>query len=133
MKRILLAEDNKGDVQLVRLALAEHGVQHELHVAHDGEQATALLAGTDPSEEGCFDLVLLDLNLPRVDGPQILSLLRRHPCCGQTPVIVVSSSNAPTDRTRISELGIDHYFQKPSDLEEFMKLGEVVQQVLAYR
>lgn len=130
MTRILLAEDNKGDVALVRLALAEHGIQHELLVVHDGEKATAALAANNQSGQRCFDLVLLDLNLPRIDGSQILAELRGHPRCPKTPVIVVSSSNAANDRARMAELGISHYFQKPSDLEEFMKLGAVVQRVL---
>jgi CheY-like chemotaxis protein len=132
MQQILLAEDNKGDILLIRRALAEHGIQHELHVVLDGEQAIEFLARIgEPGGTPRLDLVLLDLNLPKVDGPRILAELRKNPESAATPVIIVSSSNAATDRVRIAKLGISHYFQKPSDLEEFMRLGAVVQDVLS--
>jgi CheY-like chemotaxis protein len=131
MPHILLAEDNRGDVLLIRRALAQHGIRHELHVVHDGEQAIEFLAQTGlPGGSPLLDLVLLDLNLPKVDGQQILMELRRNPHCAATPVIVVSSSNAASDRARILELGISYHFRKPSDLDEFMRLGAVVQDIL---
>jgi len=131
--QILLAEDNRGDVLLIRRALAEYRVDHELHVAYDGEQAVDFLAQVgQPGAVPCLDLVLLDVNLPRVDGPQILVELRNHPVCASVPVIVLSSSNASRDRARFTDLGISRYFLKPSDLEEFMRLGAVVQDVLAH-
>lgn len=134
MAHILLAEDNSGDILLIRRALAEYGIEHELHVVHDGEQAIAFLAragrrGKAPRP----DLVLLDLNLPRVGGAEVLMELRHNPQCAATPVIVVTSSNAARDRARLTELGVSHYFQKPSDLEEFMQLGAVVRDVLGGR
>jgi len=132
MQRILLAEDNRGDVLLIRRALAEHGIEHELHMVHDGEAAITFLSRIgEPGGVACLDLVLLDLNLPKVNGSQILRALRSHPRCAATPVIIVSSSNASSDRARIAELGISHYFQKPSELDEFMRLGAVVRGVLS--
>ena len=132
--RILLAEDNSGDILLIRRALAEYGIEHELHVVHDGEQAIKFLARAGrPGEAPRPDLVLLDLNLPRVDGAEVLMELRHNPRCAATPVIVVTSSNAARDRARLTELGISHYFQKPSDLDEFMQLGAVVRDVLGGR
>jgi CheY-like chemotaxis protein len=131
MARIFLAEDNRGDVLLIRRALAEHGIEHELHVVHDGEAAITFLSRMgQPDGVPCVDLVLLDLNLPKVDGSQILRELRTHPQCADTPVIIVSSSNASSDRSRIAALGISHYFQKPSELDAFMRLGAVVRVVL---
>lgn len=128
---ILLAEDNRGDVLLIEQALAEHHIRHELHVVHDGEQALRFIeqmgkSGSTP----CPDLLLLDLNLPKVEGQQVLTEFRKHPQCSNTPVIVVSSSDAPRDKARIGELGVSRYFRKPSELDDFMKLGAVVLEVV---
>lgn len=131
MLQILVAEDNPGDVFLIRRALAEHNIPHELHVAHDGEEAIEFVAKVgQPGGVPCLDLLLLDLNLPKADGPQVLAELRKHPECAATPVVVVTSSDAAKDRERMAELGISRYFRKPSDLESFMKLGSVVREVL---
>jgi CheY-like chemotaxis protein len=129
---ILLAEDNRGDVMLVERALAEHHIEHELHVVKDGGQAIAYVScmGT-PGHPPCPDVILLDLNLPIADGPQVLGEFRRHPECAKTPVIVVTSSDAARDRAKVAELGISHYFRKPSSLAGFMKLGAVVRDVVA--
>jgi CheY-like chemotaxis protein len=129
---ILLAEDNRGDVLLVRQALVEKGIQHELHVVQDGEQALRFVARMGkPGEPPCPDVFLLDLNLPRVDGPQVLREFRQHPECTQTPVIVVTSSDAPKDRGEMAALGVTRYFRKPTDLDAYMELGAVVLEVVA--
>jgi CheY-like chemotaxis protein len=131
---ILLAEDNRGDVLLVQQALAEHHIHHELHVVQDGEQAIRFIGQMGkPGGSPCPDLLLLDLNLPKVEGQQVLTEFRKHPECAYTPVIVVSSSDAPRDKARIGELGISHYFRKPSELDDFMKLGAVVREVVQER
>ena len=131
MRQILLAEDNPGDVFLVQKALEKHGIEHNLHVVSDGAEALAYLAqmGT-PGPVPCPDLVLLDLNLPKVDGSQVLTKFREHPECGQTPVIVVSSSNAERERARLTSLGIAGYFRKPTNLADFLQLGSVVREVV---
>lgn len=129
---ILLAEDNRGDVLLVQQALVENGIQHELHVVKDGEQALRFVARMGkPGEPPCPDVFLLDLNLPRVDGPQVLREFRRHPKCTETPVIVVTSSDAPKDRGEMAALGVTRYFKKPTDLDAYMKLGAVVLEAVA--
>jgi CheY-like chemotaxis protein len=128
---ILLVEDNRGDVLLVRQALHEHQIRHELYVVQDGAEAIQFIARMgEPGEAPCPDLMLLDLNLPKAEGQQVLAAFRKHPACAHTPVIVVSSSDAPRDRARIGELGVARYFRKPSELEEFMKLGAVVKEVV---
>jgi CheY-like chemotaxis protein len=129
---ILLAEDNRGDVLLVRQALVENGIQHELHVVQDGEQALRFVARMGkPGEPPCPDIFLLDLNLPRVDGPQVLREFRRHSECTETPVIVVTSSDAPKDRGEMAALGVTRYFKKPTDLDAYMELGAVVLEAVA--
>jgi len=127
---ILLAEDNQGDVFLVEQALQEHDILYELYVAKDGAEAIEYVSkmGT-PGNPPCPDLLLLDLNLPKIDGSDVLREFRKHPECLSTPVIVVSSSDALKDRNRMADLGVAHYFRKPSDFDDFMKLGEIVRQI----
>ena len=130
MLHILLAEDNFGDVLLVEQALTEHQVDHELHVVKDGDEALQFLDRMgEAGEPPCPDVLLLDLNLPKVEGPQVLQQFRKHPACAQTPVIVVTSSDAPRDRKRVEALGATAYFRKPSELSEFMTLGALVKEL----
>lgn len=131
--RILLAEDNPGDILLVEQALDEYQVPHELHVVRDGDEALAFVArmGTAGGVP-CPDLMLLDLNLPKVDGPEILTEFRKHPECTHTPVIVVTSSDTQRDRARVEGLNVSRYFRKPSDLAAFLQLGAVVKEVVEH-
>ena len=78
----------------------------------------------------CPSLVILDINLPKRDGGEVLQRLRESPKCGNTVVIVVSSSNAESDREQMASLGAQHYFHKPSDLARFLKLGDMIRDAL---
>jgi CheY-like chemotaxis protein len=128
---ILLAEDNVGDILLVQQALEEHRSPHNLHVVRDGAQALAFVDRLGAPDGGiCPDIVLLDLNLPKVDGPVVLAELRKQPQCAHTPVIVITSSDAPRDRERMAQFGIARYFKKPSDLDAFMELGAIVRGIV---
>jgi CheY-like chemotaxis protein len=130
--RIFLAEDNRADVVLIREALAVHSVDYELFVAKDGEEALRLVAHMgEPGEMPCPDLLMLDLNLPRVDGIEILQNFRRHPQCARTPVIVVTSSDMPSERESAAAFGISRYFRKPASLDAFLELGAVIKEVVA--
>jgi len=126
---ILLAEDNKADVYLVRKSLEEGGIGHELRTVRDGEEALRMLDDLGASLP-CPQLVLLDLNLPKISGNEVLERLRAHPECGNVPVIVLTSSDSPADRKDISRLGARAYFRKPSQLDEFMQLGQLIKRVL---
>jgi chemotaxis family two-component system response regulator Rcp1 len=126
MLQILLAEDNPGDVWLVEQALETHKVVHQLHVVQDGDEALAFIDAQSP----CPDLLLLDLNLPKIDGSEILNVFRQHPKCAHTPVIVISSSDTHRDRARTAELGIACYFRKPLEFAAFMRLGQIVREVV---
>jgi chemotaxis family two-component system response regulator Rcp1 len=131
MLHILLAEDNLGDVLLVRRALDEHRIAHELHVVKDGGEAVNFVTHMgEPGGAPCPDVFLLDLNLPKVDGAEILTQFRKHPACAHTPVIAVSSSDMPKDRTQMAALGVDRYFKKPSNLTAFLELGALVRDVV---
>jgi chemotaxis family two-component system response regulator Rcp1 len=128
--RILLAEDNRGDVFLVRQALDDAGLKYELHVMDDGQKALDYVSAVGQTTLSP-DILLLDLNLPKADGHEILLAFRSHPICSAIPVIVVSSSDAPSDRKRVADAGATRYFRKPVQLKEFLRLGAVVREVLA--
>jgi two-component system, chemotaxis family, response regulator Rcp1 len=131
---ILLAEDNDGDVFLVRRALQKQGLSCQLEVAHNGEEAMQLLEAAEvgPSADAP-ELILLDLNLPRIDGSEILARLRKTRTFSHTPVIVLTSSDSPKDRDLAMSLGANSYFRKPMDLRSFMQLGQVIENALAGR
>ncbi len=130
--QILVADDNASDVFLVRRALEQRGISHDLRVAHDGEEALLLLNQTEKGDlVNRPQLILLDLNLPKMDGGHILSYIRRTPAFDETIVIVCTTSDSPRDRDLARELGANAYFQKPSDLRSFMHLGKVIEDALA--
>lgn len=129
---ILLAEDNPGDVFLVRRALEKHDLHVKLVVVEDGQAALRFLDQVDNAENGdlCPDLVLLDLNLPRATGSRVLMRIRQSPRCTAIPIIIVTSSDSPLDREVAAQLGATGYFQKPGDLAGFMQLGRIVRNAL---
>jgi CheY-like chemotaxis protein len=125
--RILLAEDSRVDILMVREALRTHKIANQLHVAVNGEEALALIARMGkPDEPPCPDILLLDLNLPRADGMDVLREFRKHPACAATPVIIMSSSDSPRDRDTASALNVTCYFAKPMSYEEFVQLGQLI-------
>ena len=123
-KEIFLAEDNRGDVYLIRKAIQDKGLPHRMFVAEDGEQASQYLESIGKGQQ-CPDIILLDLNLPKQEGHGLLRQLREHPDCRSKPVIVISSSDFPKDHELVEELGAT-FFRKPADLEEFLRIGDLV-------
>lgn len=128
--KIFLAEDNPGDVFLVRRALDFYRIEYELSLAKNGEEAIALVRRAEDGEF-VIDLMLVDLNLPRYDGGQVVAAARSGKMLGKTPIIILTSSDSPHDRWRLSELGANLYFRKPADLNSFMQVGKLVQEVIA--
>ncbi len=128
---ILVVEDNKPDVFLVREALDARGIAYELHHVEDGDKAIDFIRQCDQQESApCPDLLLLDMNLPKREGDEVLRETKRSRSCCEVPVIIFTSSDSPADRERVAALGATRYFRKPSDLDEFMVLGAIVQELL---
>ncbi len=129
---ILLAEDNPGDVYLVKEALREHGLEFNLHVIDDGEIACNFIdaVAADPATPAP-DLVLLDVNLPKRVGHDVLDRMRSSPRLQNVPVILLTSSESPRDKDRAESLGANAYFHKSTTLDEFMELGRVAKSLLA--
>ena len=131
---ILLVEDNPGDVILIREMLREHGLRGELRVIRDGDIACEFIARLDRDLEiPCPGLLILDLNLPRRSGREVLKMFRESDRCAKIPVAILSSSSATEDRDAVAVLGADTYIQKPISLEEFMQIGAILKQVLQSR
>lgn len=129
--QIVLVEDAEPDVFLVREALNLGGLDFSLRVLDDGEKAVEFIDKVDRGEtEPCPHLVLLDLNLPKKSGVQVLERMRQSHRCGRVPVIILTSSDSPKDKEQVARLGATQYFRKPSKLVEFMKLGQVVRELL---
>ena len=91
------------------------------------------IARVESGEAPCPDIVLLDLNLPRYDGITILQKLRESIVFGNLPIIIVTSSDALSDRTATARLGATSYFRKPLDYDEFLMLGALVKQIISAR
>ena len=128
---ILLIEDAEPDVFLVREALRQAGLNFNLNVLDDGEKAIEYIDRLEQNAATiCPQLVLLDLNLPKRTGDQILEHIRQSARCGQVPVVIVTSSDSPRDKSQTTQLGATEYFRKPSRLDEFMKLGPLVRRLL---
>lgn len=123
MPRILLAEDNPADVYLIRTALMEHGIDLSLEVVADGRDVLQLLDQQEAFADPQIKLIILDLNLPRHDGIEILQRIHDSERLRRIPVVVLTSSDSPRDRQGASALGATRFLRKPSNLEEFLGLG----------
>lgn len=132
--RLVLVEDTEPDVFLVREALRQAGLDFELQVLDDGEKAIEFVDTMEiDRDEPPPDLILLDLNLPKKSGGRVLERIRRSPACDNVPVVILTSSESPEDRAQVAQFQATRYFRKASRLEEFMKLGPFVRQVLEAR
>jgi two-component system response regulator len=123
-KEILLVEDNPDDVELTRLAFEEANVANHLVVVRDGAEALDYLfaRGRYASRDATAlpSIVLLDLNLPKLDGREVLQAIRADPATRDLPVIVLTTSAEPFDVEASYALGVNSYIQKPVDFEQFV-------------
>jgi CheY-like chemotaxis protein len=125
---ILLVEDNAGDVRLTMEALKDGQVLNHLSVAQDGEEALAFLHKEGPyANAPCPDLILLDLNLPKKDGREVLLEIKNDEPLKHIPVVVLTTSNADKDILRTYELHANCYITKPVDFEQFTKVVKSIE------
>jgi len=127
---VLLIEDNPTDVFVIRKVLDQCDLNLRLRIAKDGHDALLYLDDVSREESPCPVLVLLDLNVPKISGLEVLRRLRDGSPCNRTPVIVVTSSSEATDRAEVQRLAADAYFQKPVDLAAYMELVPLIKRVL---
>ena len=120
---ILLVEDNEGDVGLIEEVFEEAKIRNNIHVAEDGEEAVLYLRG-----EGKFsgsprpDIILLDLNLPKKDGREVLKEIKEDNNLKNIPVVILTTSNAEKDILRAYDLHANAYITKPLDFDQFIKV-----------
>jgi CheY-like chemotaxis protein len=129
-EQILLAKDNETDALLVRRAIKAAGMSADLHVVRDGQEAVDYLAGVngyeDRDKHPFPKVVLLDLRMPRLDGFQVLRIIRQKLRFTQLPVIVLTNSENPSDIKRAYELGATSYFLKPNSSEGLDEMMHVL-------
>lgn len=127
---ILLVEDNAADILLLEEALADIAVKINLHVVNNGEEAISYLQQVEPFKAAIRpDLILLDLNLPKKNGFEVLEEIKQDSKLQQIPVVILSTSQAPEDVSRSYQLHANCYISKPSDLGRFMV---VVQSIFGF-
>lgn len=128
---MLIVEDNTADVFLIREAIQLAKIPVTVHVVTDGEQAIRFFDAADrDSTFPCPTLVILDINLPKKQGGEVLKYMRKSHRCREALVLAVSSSDFIQDRQEMQQLGADGYFKKPSEYDDFMKLAGIVQVLL---
>lgn len=125
--RILLVEDSPSDVRLIREALKETPVPLQITVAHDGVEATDYLQQAESGLVNRPDLVLLDLNLPRKNGREVLAEIKGSPTLRQIPVLIMTSSTSEEDVAEAYSLNANCYITKPGDLRDYVHVVRAIE------
>ncbi|RJP16169.1 MAG: response regulator [Candidatus Abyssobacteria bacterium SURF_5] len=125
---ILLVEDNPGDIRLTQEAFREGKIKINLHITRDGEEAMDFLRQNGKFEDAPRpDLILLDLNLPRKDGREVLEELKRDQDLKNIPVVILTVSKAEEDVLKTYNLNANAYIVKPVDLDQFIRVIRVIE------
>src|SRR5258706_8040264 len=126
---ILIVEDNEGDVRLIKEAFTGSTVDSKFSVVSDGEEALDYLYRRGKFEASSRpDLILLDLNLPRLNGFDVLSDVKSNPALQQIPVVIFSSSTSDNDVIKSYDLKANSYISKPSDFDEFLTVVKTIEE-----
>jgi CheY-like chemotaxis protein len=125
---ILLVEDNPADVRLTVEALKEGRITNDMVVARDGVEALDILYRREPHQDAPRpDIILLDLNLPKMDGREVLAQIKEDPDLKRIPVVVLTTSRAEEDILRTYDLHANCYIHKPVDLDRFMDVVKSIE------
>lgn len=120
--RFLMVEDNEDHAELIRRNFSENGVTNPLDHARDGEEAMKFLRKQPPyTDAQTPDVILLDLNLPKISGHEVLDAVKQDPALKKIPIIILSTSSTEKDRQMAYDLGANSFVVKPVDFEEFRK------------
>jgi chemotaxis family two-component system response regulator Rcp1 len=132
MITIFLVEDNPADVDLFRMALEDACLQCDLVLFEDGRKVIDYIDnGNSAVSQPVPDLLVLDLNLPKNDGLEILQIIRRTASFANVPVLVLSSSSSVRERAKLTSFKIREFMAKPSDLDGYLQIGQVVRGLLS--
>lgn len=133
MDRILVVDDNPADLFLIREALKNAGLSdYTLETAEDGEEAMRSLTSGTFAEKRPL-LIVLDLNLPKSGGTEVLQAIRKNPQMADTLVVTWTSSIAPQEAEQLRALGVDEHIVKPMRLEEYARIGQTLRNLLNRR
>ncbi|MEH2376344.1 response regulator [Nostoc sp.] len=126
--QVLLVEDNPGDAQLTRIALEESKISIHLNVVEDGVEAMAFLRKQEKYVKAAHpDIILLDLNLPRKDGREVLAEIKGDENLKRIPVVILTTSQAEEDILKAYNLFANCYISKPVDFDQFVKIVESIE------
>jgi len=125
--RILLVEDNEGDILLTKEAFADVNLRHHLSVARDGQEGLDFLQKVGKHADAPTpDLILLDLNMPRMKGTELLKIIKNDEKLQSIPVVVLSTSGADRDVSECYQLRANGYIKKPVDFDQFMQVADTI-------
>ncbi|MBV9441924.1 MAG: response regulator [Acidobacteriaceae bacterium] len=129
---MLVVDDNDADVVLIQDAIQAADLALTVHVVKDGDEAVRFFDRADTDNDMTPpDLVILDINLPKRPGTEVLRHMRQSQRSRGALVLAVSTSDSARDRQQMSDLGANGYFRKPSEYDEFIKLGDVIKNLLS--
>lgn len=131
--RIWVVDDSAADVILLQHALHENKLSCEVEIVEDGGKAIERLDFLADGHVLAPDLLILDINLPRENGLEVLTRLRSIPSLADTPVVVVTSSDSPQEKKQAEALGVLGFFIKPTELQDFVYFGARLKQILQPR
>jgi len=124
---ILLVEDNPGDIRLTQEALKEGKISNNLYVAKDGEEALEFIFKKGKHQNAPTpDIILLDLNLPKINGREVLQQIKSHEQARRIPVVVLTTSSSEEDIVKSYDLHVNCYVCKPVDMDQFIKVIKTI-------